>query len=757
MLLRKMFRDMKLNKTQFISIFIMSFLGVFIYAGVGSEWYGLQKSSNHYYEETNLADIWIYGNDFTEEDLSAVSKVEGVTGAQRRLSLGSTVDLENSPTIKLHVVEDDKISQCQLVEGEEFSLDKDGIWLDSMFADANGIQVGETISVSTNGISIVKKVLGTVMNPEYVYSAGNNDMVPNHANYGFAYLSYHAFPNTIPIVYTEILVTTDTTDDNKMEDSIDSALNGQYGVYLTRESLQSYAMFHSEINEHKAMGEIFPIAFLAIAMLSILTTMARIVGNQRTQIGTLKAIGFKRRRILFHYISYGLWLSFAGAVIGAIVGPLTLPYLFYGPMKTMFTLPEWVPAISFSIVIMAMISVVSSTLTTYFACRSVLKDTPSQSLRPKAPKVMKQNFIENTRFWKKLGFNAQWNFRDVLRSRVRSIMAVVGVLGCTALLVCAFGMQDSLDDVVTWNYEEINQFETKLTLSEDSTAEQISSILKLYHGEMLLEDEIEIKANGIKKSGELLVTDHVTLIHTVDVNRNEIELPEDGISISNKMARDLKVEIGDEISWHIYGEEHWVKTKVGGIYRTPISQGITLTREHYEQLGYTFTPTSIITSDLISGEMKGITKIWSIKDLTEGYMTMTEAMNVLVYILILAAVVLAVVVLYNLGVLSFNERQRELSTLKVIGFKSKKIGKLLLTQNIWFTTVGIILGVPLGRWLIDYIFVYMRRTFDVMTVVSATSLIYSIAGTFLLSILVNRLFSKKIKNIDMVSSLKGVE
>jgi putative ABC transport system permease protein len=492
-------------------------------------------------------------------------------------------------------------------------------------------------------------------------------------------------------------------------------------------------------------------------MLTILTTMARIVNNQRTQIGMLKAMGFKKRRIIFHYVSYGLWLSLAGSAIGAIAGPLTMPYLFYEAMQTTYTLPEWKPAISFSIVVMAVISVVVCSLATYLSCKNVLKDTPSQTLRPKEPKIMKQGILEKTKLWNLLGFNAQWNLRDIFRSKVRSIMAIIGVLGCTALLVCAFGMQDSFDDIINWNYKQINVYDTQLNLSVEATTDQIQSIIDDYNGEAIMEGAIEIKANKNKKSGGLLVTDNVTLIRSVNANRNYIDLPEDGISISYKMAENLDVKVGDEITWHIYGDERWTTSTIAAIYRTPMAQGITMTKDTFNKLGYTFIPTSIISLEPVEGEVVGVTSMWSIDKLTESYETMAEAMNILIYILIIGAIVLAVVVLYNLGVLSFTERQRELATLKVIGFKTKKIRRLLLTQNMWLTAVGIVFGIPVGWWLIDYIFAFMGGTFDIMTVVSVTSLIYSVMGTFLLSLLVNRMFSGKLKRIDMVSSLKGAE
>lgn len=757
MLIKKMLRDMKHNKTQFISIFLMAFLGVFIYAGVGGEWYGLQQTSAKYYQDTNLADVWVYGKNFSEEDVEAVSKVSGVSQVQRRLSLEAAADFDNNPSVTLHFIEKNNISKAYGVTGEDFSAQKDGIWLDDQFARARHLKTGDTVSISAFGVKLEKKILGTVLSPEYVFSTGRNDIVPNHANYGFAYIPASAFPQQMNMVYTELLITTGQAPDAALEDKINSALNGHYSVYLDRNSFGSYSMFYNEIQQHKAMGSVFPVVFLAIALLTILTTMTRMVNNQRTQIGTLKALGFQKRTILLHYISYGFWLSLAGALSGALIGPLTLPRLFYGAMQTTYTLPEWKPSISPLFFIMALITVLLCTLATYWACRSNLRDTPSQTLRPKAPKTMKQVAYENTALWAKLGFNAQWNLRDILRSKLRSIMAVVGVLGCSALLVCAFGMQDSLDDVVQWQYSDLNRFSAKLSLSENIPEGTAASILKQTGGEALMESAVEIKANSIKKTGELLVTDRVSLIKYTDAGRNYMELPPDRLSISYKMSELLGVKAGDKVSWHIYGQEKWVTGEIGAVYRSPVSQGITLSRELFEKSGFTFTPTAIVTSRNVDTLPEGVESKWSKNDLTESYETMAEAMNIMVYILIFGAALLAVVVLYNLGVLSFTERLRELATLKVIGFQSKKIRQLLLTQNIWLTVIGIVPGIFLGKWLIVFMLSFMGDSFDMMCIITGFNIVVSTIITFVLSVSVNFMFSGKIKRIDMVSSLKGVE
>ncbi len=758
MLFKKMLKDVKNNKTQFISIFLMAFLGVFIYSGIGGEWYGLQQLSNKYYQDTNLADVWVYGNNFSTKEVEAVLKVEGVSQAQRRLSIDAVAEFDAKPELKLHIVEENNISKLHTVTGEGFSLNKDGIWLDDMFAKARKLKTGDSIKLSAFGAELEKKILGTVLSPEYVFAPGGNDIVPNHANYGFAFLSAKALPKGMEIVYPELLLTTDRTPDSALEKDISSALNGHYSVYIDRSNHHSYSMLYSEIQQHKAMGTVFPIVFLAIALLTILTTMTRMVNNQRTQIGTLKALGFQRSTILLHYISYGFWLSLAGAILGAITGPISLPRLFYGPMQTTYTLPEWKPSISPSFLFMALFTVALCTFAAYLACRSNLKGTPAQSLRPKSPKEIKGAARRETGLWSKLGFNIQWNIRDIFRSKLRSAMAIVGVLGCSALLVCAFGLKDSLDDVIQWQYHDINRFNTKLSLSKNVSEGTAAKVLEQTQGEALQEGAVEVKYNGVRKSGELLVTDKVSLIKHTDPERDFIELPDDKISISYKLSTLLGVKEGDEITWHIYGQERWITSEIGAIYRSPISQGITLSRAMFEKLGYKFTPTAIITQQHIGKALpEGVDSVWSSKDLTQSYETMTEAMNIMIYSLIIAAALLAIVVLYNLGVLSFTERERELATLKVIGFQAKTIRQLLLTQSIWFAAVGIVIGIPAGRWLINFMLEFMGDSFDMMCRITLFNVLVSSAITLFLSVFVNFLFTGKIKGIDMVSSLKGVE
>jgi len=763
MLHKKMLRDIGRHKTQFISIFLMAFLAVFIYAGVGGEWRGLENSAAQFYRDTNLADVFIMGSGFSDENKEAVSVLEGVTETERRTTIEATgisvasVAFAQPPQLSLHFVESGAIAKPLVVSGREFDRnDKDSLWLDKRFSDANAIKVGDEITLSFMGISVTKRVAGIVYGGEYVFAAENDAMTPDFKGNGFGYLSHEAFPFPEQFVYTTLLVKTDNP--RGLEDKISKALGGKYSVYLEQKDHPSVAMFNNETIQHKMMGDIFPVVFLLVALLTMLTTMTRIVLAQRTQIGTLKALGFKRRAITQHYISYGFWLALAGSLLGCAVGPLTLPHLFYPSMSSFYTMPQWKPAFDLSFFVVAATVVLLCTLVTWVAVARQLKDTPAATLRPKAPKTAKHSLVEKTALWKKLGFNSQWNLRDATRNKIRSTMAVIGVFGCTALLVCAFGMNDSMNLLKDWQYKKINRFETKITLEESVTETQTDSIISQTTGDAIMEGSIEIKANGIKKSGSVLVTDHTALICQTDRNRNPIALPEDGVSITSKMAKTLGgVKTGDEIMWHLYGNEAWVTSKVAAIYRSPSAQGITLSRSAFESLGYRFAPTSVVTATKVDARLEGAAATLSTSDIIKGWDDLTEAMLTMTFVLIAGAVLLAVVVLYNLGLLSFTEMERDMATLKVMGLKTKKLRGLLLTQNIWFSAVGFVLGLPGGLWLMKVITDASGDSFDFPIKLTVSTTLISFAITFGLSVFVNLLFSRKIKKLNMVESLKAIE
>jgi len=734
----------------------MAFLGVYVFTGFGAESFGFEETSSTYYGETNLADGWIYASNIDDDFVNKVNDLSSTKDSERKLIVNSIADFDNDPDITLHFLEDNDISKFYLVKGEEFNLsDGDGVWLDIRFAEAKNLTVGDNISFTFEGMTVEKEIKGLGYSPEHLYQTSDSSMIPDYDKMGFAYLSYEAFPVS-DVPYNVLLVKYDGNSSN-YEKQLDDDLTRDYSSFLPRAQHPSFAEFQDETEQHQMMTDVIPVIFIIISMLTLLTTMTRIINNQRMQIGVLKALGFKNRTIMFHYISYGFWMVLAGSILGLILGPLTLPPIMFEEMADLYSIPYWLTGFNISFIVVTLLMVVLAALISYFACRNIVNESPSSAIRPKIPKVSTSGFLEKLGIWKKFSFNVRWNYRDAKRNKFRALMSIVGVMACTLIIVASFGCMDGFDEMKEWEYTDINHYSSKLVLEDNITASQVDYISDDVGGEKLMESSIEIKSGDIKKSGVITVLDDNKLYTPTDDNKNPISISSNEVSISTKMAQLLGVGVGDTIKWHIMGSDKWVSTKIDKIHSDPTSQGIIVSKEKLDDLGLNYTATSVISSHGVDKNYSGVKTIFSMDSLTDSWDDMMESSMTIIYLLAAFASLLSVIVLYNLGLLSFTEIKREFATLKVLGFKSSQLRKLLLTQNLWFTTIGFVIGVPLGREVLQYLWGTMGDSFYLKANISLKTLIITFLITYVVSILVNLMFSGKIKKLNMVESLKDNE
>ncbi len=407
MLRKKMWRDIVHNKIQFFSIFIMVFLGTFIYAGIGGEWYGLKQTSDNYYSAANAADIWLYGNDFSENTEKDIEAIKGVTGSEKRLVLSGTASLSGTPEIEMNFVTENKISSAYTMSGSQFNSSGNGVWVDEAFADANHLKVGDKLTMQTSGQKLTLKIAGLILAPDYVYFSNGSDFVPNHKNSGFVFIPYKKVPAVFSGMYSQILLTTKSDDYTEVVKKLEKQTAVSYSALITRKDNSSYQTFSEEIQQHQTMGSVFPMAFLLIAVLTVITTMTRLIAQQRTLIGTLKALGFKKNKILFHYVSYGFVLSLAGALAGSLFGPLILPKLFYPIMSATYLLPQWRTAWSGRLLFLPLLLVCCCTWIAYLVTRKYLREKPAESMRPPKIKENKQDRKPRKKSKTKIGFAAR--------------------------------------------------------------------------------------------------------------------------------------------------------------------------------------------------------------------------------------------------------------------------------------------------------------------------------------------------------------
>ena len=759
---KKRLRDIRQNKMQFFNIFIMVFLGVFVFAGIHAYMDGMDKSADKYYKDNNFQDIWLSGENFSNEDLEKVKNTENVKDAERLLTINTELENKEDVTLETNFIETNNISKMYVVEGEEFSKDKKGVWFDSYLAKNLDLKVGDEITVTYQNMKITEKILGLVNTPDHVYFVKDDtEIFPTHKNYGFMYLSINELPEGMPQIFNQVIIDIDNTD-KLQETKADLENNIKSAIAVTdRKASASYQGYNSEIEEGTTYSSVFTFLFLFIAVLSVTTTMNRFVKKQRTQIGTLKALGFKNRKIINHYVGYGFIISLVASIVGLLVGRYALGTFFLNMEMSYFEIPVYNTVLIPVVYILAIAVVVLITLVTYLSCRSILKESAAEALRLEIPKVKNTKFDLTTKgIFKKASISTRWNLRDVGRNKGRSIMAIVGITGCTMLMLCAFGMMDTMKSYLSWEFDKISNFEYKLSLSNNYTDEQFDNITQKYGKETSQTFGIEIKNNDKKETNTLTVNDAPNKLKYTNHNKEYMDLKDNGIYITEKLSEKYGLQVGDEITWHIFGDDNWYTCKIVGLNRDPQNQQLNMTRKYYESLGLTYKADSLYTNDDLRDirTLEGVETIQSIDNLKTGMESMLKTMQSMIVLLIVVSAILGFVIIYNLGVLSFSEKQYQFATLKVLGFKNKQIKNIFVKQNLWLAVIGILIGLPLGFFMVDYIFkAALGDSYDFNAQISIVSYLYAAVGSFIVAIFVNKVLARKVKKIDMVSSLKGNE
>ena len=855
MLNRKILRDIWKNKSQFITIFLMVFLAVFAFAGVHAYMDGMKESSKIYYEKQNLQDIWLTSEDFTEDKLKEIKKIDNVKNVERLITINANVNNSerfinpdnNKPisdlVIECNFIETNNINKMYLIEGEEYSKDKIGLWLDYYIAKNLGIKVGDELELSIEGNNFKEKVVGLIEVPDHVYFIKDESAIfPAHNDFGFAYLSINEFPENY--IYDKILDSDEMQDaiknlkdlkkqlknygitnydsiPNMITDKIDGlektnlskalkllknykehkkefikALDKNFKIedsYIfpyaivdvedisnidktkkdikdrvdgimtatLREDNLSYDGFKREAEEGDTYSGVFSGLFVFIAILSVVTTMNRFVKKERTQIGTLKALGIKRSKITRMYVNYGFFISIIASVLGVLLGNLLIGKYFLEMEMVYYEIPYYnivtIPLVYY--VAIGIIIVITSV--TYLSCRKILREPAAQALRIERPKVkVKENGLTNKKLFNKLSLSTKWNIRDIARSKARTVMAIVGIAGCTMLVVTAFGMLDSMKSYVSWEFDTINNFEYKLTLSSDYTNKQYDEIISKYGDATSQTIGIEFKNNNEVIIKPLTINNSKELLQVTDHNRTPFTMKDEGLYITEKMSKVNNLKVGDVIEWHVIGADDWYKTKIVGLNRDPQAQQFNCTKTFFDTLDEEYKADSIYTNSDLSNikEIAGVNTIQTKKNLQDGMNRMLNMMYSLIAVLIGVSIILAVVIIYNLGILSFAEKEYQFATLKVLGYKYKQIKKIFIKQNIWIGIFAIIIALPLGNYMTDYIFKNaIGDTYDFEAMIKPITFMFSAIGTFIVVYTVNQFLARKIRKIDMVSSLKGNE
>lgn len=767
MLRKKLFRDLRQNLSQFFVIFLMVLLSVMVFAGVHAYMDGMRISGEEIYKEYNLADMWLTSEGFSEEDLETVLSNDNVLAANRKLALQVTPDDMDDATLELNIIEANDVCSMYVYDGEAFDpKSSDGMWLDKEFADARGLKIGDTVTVSYELYSVTAVIKGLIETPDHAYAIKDStEIFPDHRTFGYAYLSKKALPDMISAFVPFPVIMVDLKDPGlydetkkELQESIPSIL-----AVTGRDELASYAGYQSEVEEGETYAFVFTALFLFIAVLSVITTMNRFVKKERTQIGTLKALGYRKARIVRHYISYNLVLSVVAAVLGIVTGAWTIGIFFLNMEMEYFEMPEAHIVVLPIVYAAAAACVAVIVLVTWLSCRKILNEPASQALRTEVPSVKNAKFSLTTKgIFRRLSTVTKWNLRDISRNKGRSIAGVVGIMGCTILVVTALGMFDTIEQYLDWQFKTLNCYESYVVVSQTCTDQQLESLLDTYGNEtsQTLALEVKDKDADTTSTQMMVVTDAPESLKFTGHDKSTVELTDDGVYLTEKLSKMLGLKVGDEFTWHVYGEDEWYTSKLTGTYRDPQNQRFACTSKYLESLGRTYRPDTIYSMEELdrNNVPEGAEVIQTKSGMEVGVRSMLSRMTSVIYLFVGFAVLLAVVILYNLGILNFSEKQYQFATLRVLGYRTRALRRIFNQQGRILAVAAIILGLPAGYATVSYIYeAALGDQYDFPAYVRPVTYVISGIGIFAVSALINHLMSRKIRRIDMVSSLKANE
>lgn len=553
-----------------------------------------------------------------------------------------------------------------------------------------------------------------------------------------------------------------------------------------RNDMTDYSGYADNANQMKSLGAVFPVLFFLVAALISLTTMTRMVEEERTQIGTLKALGYSKSSIAGKYVFYALLATVGGSVLGVLAGEKIFPYVIIDAYRIMYQHMDGM-VLDYQLdhaLVASLVALFCTMAGTLSACGKELASTPAVLMRPPAPKEGKRVFLERIGFiWKHLSFSWKSTVRNLFRYKKRLFMTVFGIGGCMALLLVGFGLRDSIMDVVLLQYGEIQLYGGMLVLNEDASDAEVEALKKDLSSRSDVEESMDVYMKKHAAKGEngtcevyLMMPEKLEnfsdFIHTRNrITKEAYTLGDEGIILAEKTAKMLGVKSGGSITVESRDGED-VEVPVAEICENYMQNFAYISPGLYEKLfGSVPEANNILFKGTDSSDEAAIEKtgqellknkaalsVTYIGTLAERLNSMLGSLDVVIVVLIISAGMLAFVVLYNLNNININERKRELATLKVLGFFDGEVSSYVFRENILLTVFGCILGVVLGSALHRYVITTVEiESYMFGRIIKIPSYLLAIALTFGFSFLVNLLMHFKLKKIDMVESLKSVE
>lgn len=830
--LKNLLREIKRTFTKFLSIFAICALGVAFFAGIRATSPDMKEAGDRLYNTYNLSDISVISTSgLTADNIRDLESIEGIQAVRASLfvdamargtgekeknlrlySMPIKLKSEYVPLIDLipdYVIDTSpeyEMNGVEIVSGR-MPLNDTETALDYTLEGSLVKQLGDEITLTTSGGTVTLRVVGFIRSPMYIsmFERGTSS-IGNGTSDGFAYASGNAISSLgtkLPVMsllntyYTraDIVISgkeglSAYSDEyealvNEVTDRIEDYASTQSGTWYIqdRSGNPGYSDYSENTDRIAAVGDVFPLIFFIVAALVCLTTMTRMVEEQRIEMGTMKALGYGGWQIAMKYAVYAMSACISGGVVGAIIGFKLFPYVIMKGYSIMYYLGKLETPYRADIAFMAIAAMaVCTAAATFSACYASLKEVPATLMRPKAPKAGRRVLLEKIPFiWKKLSFTSKVTVRNLFRYKKRFFMSVIGIAGSGALLVTAFGLNDSIFGIIEKQFGDIWQMDVQAYVYEAMPLADMQELLGKNPANddfdsvmFCLDSQMECKNGGKSQSGVHLlgVESAGSMARRINLHNGgaPVTLDDSGVVVTAKLAETLSIKVGDEINMRTGGEDHFMR--VIGVADNYVYHYVYITAAYYETvfgkamqyngfMGNLKDGLTDETMDAMSTQLLSDSRMYTVRTIGSIYDSVWDSLSILNYVvlvLILGSGMLTFVVMLNLTNINIGERMRELATLRVLGFYDKEMYAYIFRENNALSVIGAFVGLVFGK--IMHLFVIRTCEVDmVMFVRSAKPLsyVYAFALTIAFSLIVNLLMRPKVRAIDMVESLKSAE
>ncbi|XOJ03347.1 ABC transporter permease [Paenibacillus polymyxa] len=772
-LLKKLLRDIKQSIGQFLAFVLVITIGAFFYTGLVTLSDNLSSYSKDYFQTHNLSDLNVYYDQVSKQDIFKLSGIEGVKEVEGRYTFDAMQSFgDTKAALKIHSIPAvNNINTSAIVEGK-IPSSMDEILLDSHYAREHQYSVGDQINLIVNNANMPFTISGLGENVEYAKKNETQD----HKTFGFAYVAEAGIPRiTGNLYYNEVLIDAEEGYDIERLGKNVEAQSQQlsYVSQISKERTFNYSQLQQTVYNNKLMSRVIPLVLFIIEAIILFLTMSRIIDSQRNQVGIMKALGVKNSSIMLHYMGFPILVGIIGSILGCIVSAIIFVPMIEASNARSYSLPNITFSLSpFSIIMPVLFSSAFGMLACYLSGIGILREHAAQAMRPKPPKKMKKLLIERLpKMWGRISYSNKLILRNIFLNKQKAIASSVGVVVSTVLLITAFGTQTSLQRVAD-QIEEVNTYDLKVEYTKGAELEKVELPTGIKSSYVQSTFPVEFTKGDEHENATLTVTEKDnTLIQFFDEKDNPMTLMDNGVLIPKSYANQYKVKVGDTIQIRFTDpsfENKTVDMKVAQISNQYSNPSFFSSIAYLNSFNIDYKPTSILVKANNAADLpnvrqffeqdKQVDTIADKDDLKKSAQFIMKQNSFIFIMFIISAVILSFGAIYTISSINIYERNRELATLKVLGYQKYKINRLIFSENMILTTFAVIIALPISVYMYSIIIEALSSTHQqIPDQINIFVMLVSIMIAFLLTMLSNLMLQRKVSRINMIESLKSLE